>query len=552
MRHQKLIKLNDDELIYMIASVIVLMNLRTGLQRFFRGHKSTVTAIALHPFEDMVASADTTKGNHVLVWNSISLEVVAKIETSVESMPVAMSFSVDGSNLLACFQGSEDCMISFLWKSNLRESLVRTKCSEILSLASHPNGEMFVTCGVNHLKFWKKRRSQLTKQNADFGTSNKVGMLCVCFTRVDDIFFTITGAQNGYFYIWKDHTLERAVLAHVGPILDVSVADRSMVTCGADGQIRVWEADLKTSSRLNFRELVQELDCLSSMQQCVISSLRESGILMQFHANEVPCSVSTHPSKQKVISVSDDNTLREWSIEQKSQTLFLRLQKPCTTVAYSSNGDVYVGYRDGSICRIDWESSSSETTVSKCSASPIELMKFSHSGKYMACASSDGVLHVLDTTGGYERISSFKGHTSSITEIDWDLSSRYLRSTSISLELFFWEVGSKSRVGKVIDIKDINWITYNCTIGWYSAGLISSTSDERDILSSDRSEDLSLLAVSRNDGRIQLLPFPCHLPDHDSVSIFAHLPAAAKVKFTCDSRRLISIGGNDDAVMVWR
>eukprot|EP00960_Hanusia_phi_P028776 747591-Hanusia_phi.AAC.13 len=586
IRHQKLTKLNDDELIYMIASVVVLMNLRTGTQRFYRGHKCAVSAMALHPLEDVVATADIEKGNHILVWSSISLETIAKVESSLESIPVAMTFSVDGSNLLACFQGSEDCILSFSWKSNLRESLVHTKCSDVLTLATHPNGELFVTCGVNHIKFWKKRRSQLTKQNAEFGTFDKVGMLCVCFTEIDNVCFTITGGQNGYFYIWKDHILERTVLAHVGPILDMSIAGQSMATCGTDGQIRMWESDLKTSSRLNFRELVQELDCLSSSRDCqiisissqwsgsdenqimdilvltsnnelvyfkfdgasgIINSLRESGILMQFHANDVPCSVSSHPSKQKVVSVSDDNTLREWNIETKSQTLFLHLRNSCSSVAYSTHGDIFVGYRDGSVSKIEWESSSNETTVCKCSDSPIEKMKFSPSGKYLACASSDGILFVLDTAGGFERVSSCK-LGSRIESFDFSQDETIIQCNTSDQDLSFWSVMNGRRVTRAKEIRDLGWSTWSCRYGWSVHALHTNLN----IIDCIQKAKASVLAVGLKTGAWYLTTYPCHqaaLPKDGGYH--GHGSEVSGIFFTAEDSALLSIESYEQCMFQW-
>ena len=58
--------------------------------------------------------------------------------------------------------------------------------------------------------------------------------------------------------------------------------------------------------------------------------------------------LSTHPSKYEICTVSDDKTVRIWSLQDRRMLRFARFKKLLRTCEYSQNGKtVAVGTKDG-------------------------------------------------------------------------------------------------------------------------------------------------------------------------------------------------------------
>ena len=67
----------------------------------------------------------------------------------------------------------------------------------------------------------------------------------------------------------------------------------------------------------------------------------------------------------------------------------------------------------------------------------------------------------------------------------------------------------------------------------------------------DRSTDSTLLAVGDDRGRIRLFRYPCL--DRGSACRVdrGHASHLTKLRFTADTGRLLSLGGNDNALLEW-
>ena len=99
--------------------------------------------------------------------------------------------------------------------------------------------------------------------------------------------------------------------------------------------------------------------------------------------------------------------------------------------------------------------------------------------------------------------------------------------------------------------RDETWASYTCTLGWPVKGIWPAFSKGSDINTVDRSMDSSLLAVGDDRGRIRLFRWPCidrgsaHHTDRGHAS---HLTC---LKFCQDTSKLLSVGGNDNTMLVW-
>lgn len=71
------------EIVYFVASVVVLFNVEEQCQRHYTGHTDDVKCLAVHPNKLIVASGQCAGHDrvdarpHVRVWNSVSLATLA-------------------------------------------------------------------------------------------------------------------------------------------------------------------------------------------------------------------------------------------------------------------------------------------------------------------------------------------------------------------------------------------------------------------------------------------------------------------------------------------
>jgi WD40 repeat protein len=64
------------------------------------------------------------------------------------------------------------------------------------------------------------------------------------------------------------------------------------------------------------------------------------------------------------------------------------------------------------------------------------------------------------------RTAIMKGHSSYITHIDFSRNSKYLQSNSGDYELMFWDVRNGKQITSASSLRDKEWETWTCTIGW--------------------------------------------------------------------------------------
>ena len=263
--------LNASEVVYRAAGLVVMHDLGTDRQRFFTVHTQRVVALAVHPVvENQVATADSS--GRVLVWSghgaeteTVASSLSSYSRTTAETgasrggasefkvlnrlqaaRPTALCFSADGTTLVVAGAGagsSSGILSVFDLASSRRIALAETPSARVLALAAHPSGRRIVAAGEQHVRFWSmEARGLLTFKEGKFGAGRPQTQLCVAFCAAADADAhagerrTLTGAQNGCVYVWEGTQLQQVVVAHQGPVLDVTVdAEGFVITAGADG-----------------------------------------------------------------------------------------------------------------------------------------------------------------------------------------------------------------------------------------------------------------------------------------------------------------------------
>lgn len=105
--------------------------------------------------------------------------------------------------------------------------------------------------------------------------------------------------------------------------------------------------------------------------------------------------------------------------------------------------------------------------------------------------------------------------------------------------------------------KDEEWATWNITFGWPVQGIWEPFMDGTDINAVDRSnssyaKNMKLLASGDDHGKVRLLEYPCLVKNSKAVYGDGHSSHVTNVKFSQDDKILISTGGEDQTIIVWK
>ena len=110
---------NNEEIVYFIASVVVLLNTNVNKQRFYLSHDQEVISIAISPLDGLIiATGELALNPAIHIWSRKSLESLAVIK-GLHSMGVHMlSFTTDNKYLVTCGLTNPSAVIIYDWATS--------------------------------------------------------------------------------------------------------------------------------------------------------------------------------------------------------------------------------------------------------------------------------------------------------------------------------------------------------------------------------------------------------------------------------------------------
>jgi WD40 repeat protein len=124
-----------------------------------------------------------------------------------------------------------------------------------------------------------------------------------------------------------------------------------------------------------------------------------------------------------------------------------------------------------------------------------------------------------------------EGHSSYITSFDWSLCGAYIRSTCGAYELLYWNVSSKSKIGKKDIMKPVEFGEHSCKLGWAVQGVYPPGTDGTHVNSIASCKPLSLLATGDDYGLVSIYRDPALTLKHQPRSYRGHSEHVSKVAF---------------------
>ncbi|XP_073345331.1 echinoderm microtubule-associated protein-like 2 isoform X1 [Pagrus major] len=568
------------EIVYFNASVVVLYNTEEQQQRHYLGHNDDVKCLSVHP--DMVTIATgQVAGNskdgkllapHVRVWDSVSLNTLHVIGMGVFDRAVTcVTFSKSNGGTFLCAVDDANDHILSVWNWQKEKQLADVKCSNdsVLAAVFHPmDANLIVTCGKSHINFWTMEGNTLTKRQGLFEKHEKPKyVLCVAFAENGD---AITGDSSGNIYVWAkggNRISQQVSGAHEGGIFSVCVLkDGTMVSGGGkDRKVVLWGHDYRKQAEMEVGESFGPVRALAEGKpgELFVGTTKNAIIraafpdtltpIVQGHTDEL-WGLDIHPSMEQFVTCSQDRQVHLWDTNSHQPLWSKTIEDPGRSAGFHPSGAVLaVGTMTGRWLVLDTDTRdlvSMHTDGNEI----ISNVKYSPDGNFLAVASHDNYVYIYAVTENgrkYSRVGKCTGHSSFVTHLDWSRDSQYLVTNSGDYEILFWEASSGKHVTNMDVVRNLEWATSTCTLGFNTFGIWPDGADGTDINAVCRSHDGSLLASADDFGKVHLFSFPCSQPRAPSHEYGGHSSHVTNVAFLHDNSHLISTGGKDTSILQW-
>uniref|UniRef100_A0A8C7RQA4 EMAP like 2 n=3 Tax=Oncorhynchus mykiss TaxID=8022 RepID=A0A8C7RQA4_ONCMY len=577
------------EIVYFNASVVVLYNVEEQQQRHYLGHNDDHLALSLcvfpgslgiHPDMVTIATgqvAGTSKDGkllppHVRVWDSVSLNTLHVIGMGVFDRAVTcVAFSKSNGGAHLCAVDDANDHILSVWNWQKEKQLADVKCSNdsVLAAAFHPmDANLIVTCGKSHLNLWTMDGNTLTKRQGLFEKNEKPKyVLCVAFAENGD---TITGDSSGNIFVWAkggNRISQVVARAHEGGIFSLCVLkDGTLVSGGGkDRRMVLWDHDYNKQSEMEVPEAFGPVRAVTEGKQgeLLVGTTKNTVLtgsfpetlnpIVQGHTDEL-WGLDIHPSMEQFVTCGQDKQVHLWDTNSHQPLWSKTIEDPGRCAGFHPSGAVLaVGTMTGRWLVLDADTRDL-VFMHTDGNEIISNIKYSPDGNFLAVGSHDNFVYiyaVMENGKKYSRVGKCTGHSSFVTHLDWSVDSQYIVTNSGDYEILFCEPLLSKRITLMDLVRNVEWATSTCVLGFSVFGVWPDGADGTDINAVCRSHDSSLLASADDFGKVHLFSNPCSQPRAPSHTYGGHSSHVTNVAFLHDDSHLISTGGKDTSILQW-
>ncbi|KAM8859627.1 echinoderm microtubule-associated protein-like 4 isoform 5-T5 [Spinachia spinachia] len=580
------------EMVYFVASVVVLFNYEERTQRHYLGHTDCVKCLAIHPDKIRIATgqiAGVDKDGravqpHVRVWDSFSLSTLQVVGLGTFERGVgSLAFSkADSGQHLSVIDDCNDHMLTVWdWQKKSKIAEIKTTNEVVLAVEfHHTDPHIIVTCGKSHIFFWTWSGNLLARKQGIFGKYEKPKFIqCLAFLGNGDI---LTGDSGGVLLVWSRSSAEtpsgkgsrafqisRQVKGHEGSVFCVcEMRSGTLLTGGGkDRRIILWDHELRADRDIEVPDQYGAIRAVSegkgdeflvgTSRNFILRGTFNDGfqVEVQGHTDEL-WGLASHPSRGMFLTCAQDRLVLAWSSEDHSLQWSRTLEEHGHCADFHPSGAVVaIGTHSGK-----WYVLDAETTdlvaIHTDGNEQLSLMRFSVDGGLLAVGSHDNFIYLYTVSENGRKFSRYgkcTGHSSYITHLDWSPDNNLIMSNSGDYEILYWDVPNGCKlIRNRSECKDIDWATYTCVLGYHVFGVWPEGSDGTDINALVRSHNRKVIALADDFCKVHLFAYPCSTPKAPSHKYSAHSSHVTNVSFLYNDSHLISTGGKDTSIMQWR
>ncbi|KAL7980702.1 hypothetical protein Chor_001856 [Crotalus horridus] len=485
------------EIVYFVAAVAVLYNVEEQRQRHYLGHTDDIKCLTVHPDMVTVATgqvAGTSKDGKVLppqvrIWDSVSLNTLHVLGPGPFDRAVTcVGFSKSNGGGLLCAVDDSNDHVLSVWDWQKEQKLADVKCSNESVLA------------------------------ATFHPTEPTLLITCGKSHIH--FWTLEGGSLSKRQgIFEKHEKPKYVLC-------VAFTENGdTVTGDSGGNLYIWG---KGGNRICHAVPGAHEGgifglCVLRNGTILTGGGRDRRVVLwgrdyqklqenEGHTEEL-WGLATHPTVDQFLTCGQDKQVHLWSVATHQPLWSKGIEDAARSAGFHPNGSVLVvGTVTGRWLVLDTETRDL-VAIHTDGGEPISVVSFSPDGKYLALGSHDNFVYI------------------------------YLVS----------EGGRKyGRVGKCSAVRNLEWATATCVLGFGVFGIWPEGADGTDINAVCRSHEGKLLASADDFGKVHLFSYPCCQPRGPSHTYSGHSSHVTNIAFLHDDSLLLSTGGVDTSVLQWR
>lgn len=160
-------------------------------------------------------------------------------------------------------------------------------------------------------------------------------------------------------------------------------------------------------------------------------------------------------------------------------------------------------------------------------------------------------LYFYNADHKYTPLPTFEKHNSYITHFDFSQDGRFLQSNDGAYELLFGDIATGAHIPAASSLKDVQWATWTCVLGWPVQGIWPAFADGTDVNAVDRTVDQKLLATADDFGKVKLFRYPVSSKGQAYKEYRGHSSHVMNCRWSKDGETLVTVGGNDRCVFQW-
>uniref|UniRef100_G3Q8V6 EMAP like 6 n=1 Tax=Gasterosteus aculeatus aculeatus TaxID=481459 RepID=G3Q8V6_GASAC len=581
--------LNDGaDIIFHTAAAVVLQNLSAGSQSFYLEHTDDILCLTVnqHPkYQNVVATGqigDTADlpglAPSIHVWDAMTKQTLSILRCSHAKGVGYVNFSATGKLLLSVGVEPEHTITVWRWQEGTKVTCKGGHAERIFVVEFRPDSDtQFVSVGIKHIKFWTLVGGSLVYKKGVIGSvedGRMQTMLSVAFGASN---LTFTGAINGDVYVWREHFLVRVVAkAHSGPVFTMytTLRDGLIVTGGKErptkegGAVKLWDQEMKRcrAFQLETGQPVENVRSVCRGKGKILVGTKDgeiievgeknaaSNTMINGHTQGGIWGLATHPFKDVFISASDDGTIRIWDLADKKLLNKVSLGHPAKCTCYSPNGEmVSIGMENGEFIVL-LVNSLSVWGKKRDRSIAIRDIRFSPDNRFLAVASVESAVDFYDLSLGpsLHRIGYCKDIAGAVIQIDFSADSKHVQVSTNTYTRQVHEVPSGKIVTEQTVLERITWATWTSILGDEVLGVWPRNAEKADVNCACVSLAGLNLVTGDDFGLIKLFDFPCSERFAKHKRYFGHSAHVTNIRFSCDDKFVISAGGSDCSLFVWK
>jgi WD40 repeat protein len=161
--------------VYFISRVAIVQDSLKMTQRFYEGHMSKISCLAIHPNKKDVATGETAENPQIHIWNSQHCSLKKVITTNHGAGIINMAFSRCGTLVFSVGMDKNFSLQVTDWKLEEIIAFRNSSQNAIIDLVVNPYDKYeFATCGYHKVQLWEVQgKSIILKENINITEGDK-------------------------------------------------------------------------------------------------------------------------------------------------------------------------------------------------------------------------------------------------------------------------------------------------------------------------------------------------------------------------------------------